>query len=72
MLPKTIIDKKAQKLRSNLLVAALVAGLFSYGAFSAGNTGLGVVTGLALGALLGVASKIKVKRHYRGGAGFYS
>lgn len=71
MLPKMIIDKKAQKLRSNLLIASVVAGFLSYGFFNAGDTGLGLLAAIALGLLLGAASKVRVKKHYQGGAGFY-
>lgn len=71
MLPKTIIDKKAQKLRTNLVIAALVAGFMSYGFFNAGDTGLGLIAGLALGILLSAASKIRVRKHYQGGIGRY-
>lgn len=71
MLPKMIIDKKAQKFRSNLLIAALVAGFLSYGFFNAGDTGLGLLAALALGILLSAASKVRVKKYYKGGAGIY-
>lgn len=71
MLPKMIIDKKAQKFRSNLLIAALVAGFLSYGFFSAGDTGLGLLAAIVLGLLLVAASKVRVKKHYQGGAGIY-
>ena len=63
--PDTIINKKAVKFRNTLVMIAILAGLFGYGALNAGNTGPGFIAGFIGGALLLAATKVKTKRHYQ-------
>lgn len=70
-IPDTITNKKAVKFRNTLVMFATMAGLFGYGALSAGNTGPGFIASFICGALLLAASKVKTKRHYQGGISRY-
>lgn len=70
-LPDTIIDERAVKRRNNLFCAAAVAGLIGFGAFAAEAVGLGVLSSLAAGALLGAAINVKTIKHLVVGTGVY-
>lgn len=63
--PDIITNKKAVKFRNTLVIFAVLAGLFGYGALNAGDTGPGFIAGFICGALLLAATKVKTKRHYQ-------
>lgn len=69
--PETIRNKTAEKRQSTLYGIGVLCALFSWGAFSNGDAGLGLLLALGAAGVAYVASKIKTTYQKQGEVGVY-